>query len=265
MTNDTQKLSCYILTCNSERYLTSVISPIRHIIDDLVIVDSGSTDLSKEIAERFNARFLVRQLDNFREQRQFALQACQYQWVLSLDSDEVPDETFATSLAELKAHGFLLEQNSPNAYRIRRQWFICGRKVHAFYPITSPDYPIRLFKKDEINFREDTKMIHETPKSNTPIKTSVIPGSVSHYSCDSVQELYEKLNLYTSLAAQDLNNKGVRGSWLSIWTHPVFAWFRWYIQKGGWRDGDIGIVLGRYAYDYTYQKYLKLKYDFMKK
>lgn len=261
MVNKAEQLSCYILTFNSERYLASVISPIRRVIDDLVILDSGSTDRTKEIAEQFDARFLVRQLDNFRDQRRFALQACRHQWVLSLDSDEVPDETFAASLAELKSKAFCVAQKRPDAFRITRRWFVLGREIHAFYPITSPDQPPRLFRKDKMTFQANGRIVHETPKSSSPVEFGAIDGSVFHYSCDSVHELYEKLNLYTSLAAEDLRQQGVKGSWIAILSHPLFAWFRWYIHKKGWKDGWIGLLLGRYAYDYTYQKYLKLRYD----
>lgn len=253
-------LSCYILTRYSERYLVSVISPIRHIIDDLVIIDSGSTDRTKEIAEGFQARFIVRELDNFREQRRFAFQACQHQWVLSLDSDEVPDETFATSLAELKSNAFRIGQKQADAFRINRRWFVLGQEIHAFYPITSPDHPVRLFRKDKMAFEKNGRGVHESPKGSGTVEIGVIDGTIWHYSCDSVQELYEKLNQYTTIAAEDLRCKGIKGSWVAIFTHPIVAWFRWYILKNGWKDGWIGWLLGHYAYEYTYQKYLKLLY-----
>ncbi len=261
MAHKTEQLSCYILTFNSERHLASVISPIRHIIDDLVVVDSGSTDRTKNIAEQFEAKFIVRHFDNFRDQRRFALEVCRYLWVLSLDSDEVPDETFAASLAELKSKAFFIDQKQPDAFRITRRWFVLGQEIHAFYPISSPDHPARLFRKDRMTFQPKGRIVHETPKASGPVEYGMINGSVFHYSCDSVHELYEKLNLYTSLAAEDLRQKGIKGSWMTILTHPLFAWLRWYIRKNGWKDGWIGLLLGRYAYDYTYQKYLKLRYD----
>ncbi len=256
-----EPLSCYILTLNSERYLASIIAPIREVIDDLVIVDSGSTDRTKEIAAQFNARFLVREIDNFNKQRRFALEACQHQWVLSLDSDEVPDATFAISLAELKATAFALDQKQPDAFRINRRWFVLGQEIHAFYPITSPDHPVRLLRKDKMTFEKSGRGVHESPRGAGNLEIGVINGTILHYSCDSVQKLYEKLNLYTRIAAEDLKRKGVKGSWSALFTHPIGAWLRWYILKKGWKDGWIGWLLGHYAYEYTYQKYLKLLYN----
>ena len=179
MDAETESLSCYILTLNSERYLASTISPIREVIDDLVIVDSGSTDRTKEIATQFNARFLVREIDNFNTQRRFALEACYHQWVLSLDSDEVPDETFATSLAELKAKAFSLNQKQPDAFRINRRWLVLGQEIHTFYPITSPDHPVRLLRKNKMTFEKNGRGVHESPKGLTPSEIGGIKWEVS--------------------------------------------------------------------------------------
>jgi len=262
MTDKSENLSCYILTCNSTRHLENVVSPIRNSVDDLVFVDSGSTDDTEEIAGRFGARFIFRKLDNFRAQRIFAIEQCRFRWVLCLDSDEVPDEPSALSLAQLKSQGFIVNGRQPDAFRIKRRWFVLGKEVRAFYPITSPDYPIRLFNRDKVGFENETRYVHETIGGCS--SSEILEGSILHYSCDSIEELYGKLNLYTSLAVEDLKKKGAGASWFNILSHPIAAWLKWYIVKGGWKDGQVGYLLGRYAFDYTYQKYLKLRYDLHK-
>ncbi len=254
-------ISCYILTCDSERYLESVIAPIRDVVDELVIVDSGSTDGTQQIAEQFQSRFLVQELEHFGKQRQFALDSCQHQWVLSLDSDEVPDNAFADSLATLKANDFRIGEQQPDAFRIHRRWLVLGQEIHTFYPVVSPDHPVRLFRKDRMTFPDEGRGVHESPKGAGQLEYARINGSVWHYSCDSVEELYQKLNFYTTLAAEDLRRKGKTGRWLDVLTHPPAAWFRWYLLKQGWKDGWVGWLLGHYAYEYTSQKYLKLLYD----
>lgn len=262
MVYKTENLSCYVLTCNSARRLADVLSPIRDSVDDLLIVDSGSTDETEEIAGRFGARFIFRKFDNFRTQRIFAIEQCRFRWVLCLDSDEVPDEPFASSLAELKARGFAVNGRQPDAFRIRRRWFALGKEVRTFYPITSPDYPIRLFNRDKVGFADETRHVHETIGGES--FSEILNGSVLHYSCDSIEELYGKLNLYTSLAARDLKRRGARAGWLTILTHSIAAWLKWYITKGGWKDGRVGYLLGRYAFDYTYQKYMRLRHGLAK-
>lgn len=253
------QLSCYILTYNSEKYLAAVLAAVNRVADDLVIVDSGSTDRTAEIAERFGARFIYRKFDDFKNQRNFAQDQCLHKWVFNLDSDEVPSEACINAIAELKKVGFREEENGPEAYRIERHWYLLGRKVHCFYPVDSPDFPARLFRKDLVGFRDSSNLVHETISGFT--RTEKIPGAVNHYSCDSIAELYGKLNRYTSLAARDLQNRGKKASRAKIWFSPIGAWFKWYIKKGGWKDGFVGYVLGRYAAEYSYQKYLKLKYD----
>ena len=254
-------LSCYILTKNSERYLARTLAPMRDTLDDLVIVDSGSADRTAEIAAQFGARLIVRPFDNFRDQRRFALDACRYDWVLSLDSDEAPDGAFAGAIAELKARDFRVGEAAPDIFKITRRWFVLGQEIHAFYPIVSPDHPARLFRRDRVTFRDGGRMVHETPTGATSTPAALIGGTVFHYSVDTIEELYAKLHLYTTLAAHDMRERGKTGRWVDILLHPAFAWARWYLLKGGWRDGWIGLMLGRYAYDYTYQKYLKLRYD----
>lgn len=252
-------LSCYLLTFNSEKYLSQILAALQPIANDLVLVDSGSTDKTQEIAAQYNARFISRKFDNFKNQRNFAQDQCLHNWVFNLDSDEVPTAACINAIADLKAQNFNAENNGPEAYRIERHWYLLGRKVHCFYPIDSPDFPVRLFRKDVVSFKQSSNFVHETPSGFT--STEKIPGAVNHFSCDSIHELYGKLNQYTSLAARDLQNRGKKATWSKLWLSPIGSWFKWYVKKGGFKDGYVGYVLGRYAYEYSYQKYLKLKYD----
>ncbi|HSI91795.1 MAG TPA: glycosyltransferase family 2 protein [Adhaeribacter sp.] len=252
-------LSTYILTFNSGKYLARVLAAVQPISDDLVIIDSGSTDQTAEIAAHYHARFIYRKFDNFKNQRNFAQEQCRHNWVFNLDSDEVPTAACIAAIADLKQAGFHQQSNGPEAFRIERHWFLLGRKVHCFYPIDSPDFPVRLFRKDVVSFKTSSNFVHETPSGFT--RSEKIAGPVHHYSCDSIQELYAKLNQYTSLAARDLQHRGKKATWSKLWLSPVGSWLKWYIKKGGFKDGYIGWILGRYAFEYSYQKYLKLKYD----
>ncbi len=252
-------LSCYLLTFNSEKYLAQILAALKPVADDLVVVDSGSTDQTGQIAAEFEARFIFRKFDNFKNQRNFAQDQCRHTWVFNLDSDEVPSPACIEAISELKAKGFGESTNGPEAYRIERHWYLLGRKVHCFYPIDSPDFPVRLFRKDVVSFKTTSNFVHETPSGFT--RTEKISGAVNHYSCDSIHELYGKLNQYTTLAARDLQNRGKKASWVKLWLSPLGSWFKWYVKKGGFKDGYVGFILGRYAFDYSYQKYLKLKFD----
>jgi len=256
MSSKKEKLSCYLLTFNSSKYLEQIISPIRDVIDDLLVVDSGSTDRTEEIVANLGGRFIYRALDNFVNQRQFAIDQCNHRWVLYLDSDEVPDGELARALAELKAAGFTFNGRPYEAFRIKRRWFVLGKEVRVYYPISSPDYPVRLFNREVVGFAHEKKNVHETIGGFE--SAARLDGSVRHYSIESVDELKNKMELYTSLAAVDLKNKGRRGNWPAVIGHSIAAWFKWYIAKSGWKDGAAGFILGKYAFNYTFLKYYKL-------
>mgnify|MGYP001605402947 CR=1 FL=1 len=255
-----QKLSCYILTKNSERYLAQILEPLASAIDDLLIVDSGSTDQTVAIAKKYGARVLVRPFDNFKSQRNFALENCQNNWVLSLDSDEVPNPEFIDQIKNLKLADFKYHGQTPDSFGIKRRWILFGKEVHAFLPCSCPDYPIRIFRKDKVTFGEGSNEVHETPTGST-LHVVLLEGCIFHYSCDSVFELFNKMNHYTTLAAREMKKKGRSTSWPDIFIHAFGAWVKWYFRKGGYKDGSVGLLLGIYAGLYTFFKYLKLKFD----
>jgi len=246
-------LSCYLLTLNGEKYLAEILEKLSAVVDELVIVDSGSTDDTKAIAKQFNTRFLHRDFDNFSNQRQYALDQCSHAWVLSLDDDEIPQADFIAMLSELKKNNFMFNEKSYDAYRIQRRWFAMGREIHNFYPSGCPDYPIRLFEKSIVSYGSHSRLVHETPEGFSSEAT--LPGWVVHYTCQDKKELMEKLDQYTKIAAQDLKPINKRTSFIRLFFSPFGAFCKWYFLKGGYKDGKVGLLLSFYAARYTYLKY----------
>src|SRR5215203_6311185 len=121
-----EKLSVYILTHNSEKLLEEVMQPLHEIADDLLVVDSGSTDSTPDVARKFGARFIQHPLVSFKDQRNFAHNACLHDWVLALDSDEVVSEDFVKEVTAMKKEGF-----AHNAYTITRFWIVQGMQVRS--------------------------------------------------------------------------------------------------------------------------------------
>jgi glycosyltransferase involved in cell wall biosynthesis len=250
------QFSCYILTHNRARHLEPVLASLSGIPDELVVVDSGSSDGTQEIAARFGARVIYRALDNFTAQRNFALSQCSHDWVFTIDSDEVLSPELADRLRRLKNK--IAAEDSVDAYSVRREWYVLGQRVHAFYPSDCPDYPVRLFRKSRAAYLEG-RHVHETLRGFK--KGDRILEPLLHYSCMSVDELYGKMNLYTTLAARDLLAQRGRPSLLELIFRPAAISLKWYLWHGGWRDGLLGAILARYVYDTVYQKYLKARYD----
>jgi glycosyltransferase involved in cell wall biosynthesis len=245
------KLSAFILTLNSEKYLGQILGQLKKTCDEIVVVDSESSDSTKLISEKENVRFISRPFDNFKNQRTFALEQCTNNLVLMIDSDEVPDDELISALNSLKHSEKLLD-----AYRLKREWFVLGKKIHAVYPVVSPDFPVRLFDKRKSNF-DNSPVVHEEPSGYKTI--SVLDGTLKHYTFETKKEISEKLERYTSLSAETLLKKKKSLSVFQQYLSATAAFLKWYFAKGGWRDGWTGVVLGKYAFDYTFLKYEKAR------
>jgi glycosyltransferase involved in cell wall biosynthesis len=254
-----QSLSVYILTYNSKRRLRQVLDAVRQVADEIVIVDSGSTDGTLDILAQYPVRLLGRKLDNFRDQRIFAEESCTHNWVLALDSDEVLSDGLIAEIKQLKYRDFDGHAAAPpDGYSLRYDWYFLGKQVRNFYPVKTPQYIIRLFRKDKVSIK-GSRIIHESLQLHGQ-RIHTISQPIKHFSCDSIDDLYGKINLYTRLSAEDMFTKGEQSSWLKIHVYPWLIWARWYFLYGSWRDGEAGIVLSRYARITIYLKYLKLRH-----
>lgn len=250
-----EKLSVYILTHNSEKMLEEVIQPLLAIADDLLIVDSGSTDSTADIANKFGTRFIHHPLVSFKEQRNFAHDNALYDWVLALDSDEVVSEEFVKEVTALKQEGF-----THDAYSITRYWIVQGVQVRSIYPIDSPDDPVRLIDRRKVHFGSRSSHVHESVEGYDSL--GVIQAPVYHYTFTCDDEIERKLHKYTTLAAKDIARNPKSKRWyFPVTAHyrllfsPPAAWYKWYIRHQGYMDGKIGRKLGKYAFQYTYLKY----------
>lgn len=241
-------LSVYVLTHNSETYLDALLSQIAPVADELLIVDSGSTDQTAAIARRHGCCFIHRALDNFRDQREFALRTCRHRMVLMLDSDEIPDGELVAHIAQLKQHGF-----THDAYQIQRHWYVRGRPVTCMYPVESPDWVVRLVNRDWVTFVGHSRMVHERPLGYRTLGR--LRGAVAHYTFETPEVMERKLIRYSTLAARDLLELGVRPGRLHAVVYPPIVWAKWYVVKGGWKDGRLGWVIGRYVWRYVYRKF----------
>lgn len=249
-------LSVYILTYNSQRRLAQVLEAAHKVADELLVLDSGSTDQTLQIAETYNARVLYRKFDNFRDQRVFAEEACQNEWVLALDSDEVLSDALVARIESLKATAFKTNGQQVHGFTIKRDWYFLGKKVKNLYPVKTPEYIVRLFSKQHAS-TQGSRIIHEAVQIDHA-KVAVLQEPILHYSCDSIDGLYSKIGLYTNLDAAQMHERGVQATWLHVYIYPWLVWFRWYVLLASWRDGEVGLILSKYIRITVYLKYLKL-------
>lgn len=216
-------------------------------------MDGGSTDRTLAIAREHGCRVVPHPLTDFREQRNFAQAQCANDMVLFVDSDELPSDELVQASASLKERGF-----GEDAYEVRREWYVFGRKVRAVFPVTSPDYPIRILDRRKVSFDERNRRVHETPFGFSSVGR--IEAPLHHYTFRSAEELERKLEHYTDIAARDVLERGGKASRPTTFASPLAAFAKWYLVKGGWRDGALGVTLmSSYAFRYTRLKYRKAR------
>ena len=238
------KISTYILTKNSEKYLAKIIDKLIQISDEILIIDSGSSDKTESIAKSYGkTKFYYNEFKNFKDQRLFAEKSCSNDMILFLDSDEIPNSEFIECVKKIKENGFEYD-----AYSVTRVWNVLGKNVHSIYPVVSPDYPVRLYNRNKVSFR-NSNLVHESLSGFDRLGS--IGGTIYHYTFETKDELYRKLELYTDIAARDLILRNKKIKFYKIIFNPIAAFIKWYFFKKGYKDGQTGFILGKYAYLYT--------------
>jgi glycosyltransferase involved in cell wall biosynthesis len=224
------KLSVIVLTHNSEAVLSDCLKSLA-FGDEIIVVDSGSTDATEKIALSYSARVVKRRLLSFASQRNWALKQAKFPWVLMIDSDERVPEKLA---GEIKT---AIKTDESSAYRMKRQNYFFGKKVrHGGY---WPDWQTRLFKVED--FVKYVGAIHESPRFKGKLGSLVTP--LTHYSHNSISECLEKSRVWTKKEAEAFIKAG----------HPKITWWRivkvmiWefcyrYFKKLGFLDGYVGFI-----------------------
>ena len=237
-----------ILTKNEELNIVGVIENAKKVTEKILLIDSGSTDDTINLAKRHGANVLHREWDNdFSAQRNFALEHVGTDWILYLDADERLDEKL---ILEIKA---VLESGTLAMYRFLRQNSAFGRDFK--YGVLGPDSVIRFFPKDKVRWQDK---VHERPVGDLPVIT--LKGYLKHYTYRTFEQYVQKMNQYSSIGAQNYYDKQKNVSILGDFIfRPFFAFFKMYILKKGFLEGWLGFVLCLNYANYTLNKYVKLK------
>lgn len=241
------KLSVITLAYNEEHNIAQCLATVRWA-DEIIVIDSGSTDRTGELARQFTDKVLNVEWRGYGATKNFALERATGDWILWLDADErVPEELAAEMQSVLRSN-----DGSIAGYRVARRAYFLGRWIKhcGWYP----GRVTRLFRKSKARFTESN--VHEQIIVDGRI--AELKNDLLHYTDPNLQHYFQKFNRYTSLAAADLQAAGKTFSVLDLLLRPAFLFFKMYVLKRGFLDGIQGFILCVVSAAYVFTKYAKL-------
>jgi glycosyltransferase involved in cell wall biosynthesis len=243
------KLSVSIITFNEERNIDRCLASVKEIADEIIVVDSFSTDKTKEICNKYKVTFSTNAFAGYIEQKNFALTRCSNKFVLSLDADEALSEALKTSILKEKEMGFA------DGYSFNRLTNYCGSWIRhsGWYP----DVKLRLINKEKgvwsgLNPHDKFEFFEKT-------KTKHLAGDLLHYSYHSIEDHHKQVEYFTTIGATSYYKKGRKAGLLLLWFSPIAKFIRDYIINLGFLDGKAGWLVCTISAGATYKKYDKLR------
>ena len=243
---DKLPLSVAIIAFNAAEQIGPCLASVEALADEILVVDSGSTDATAEVAARHGARVVQKEWLGFGRQKQYAVSAARHDWVLCLDADERVSEPLAAALREA------LSSRRYHAYRLARRNRFLGRWLA--HGEGYPDWTLRLFHRAHAGWSNDE--VHEAVLTTTEVGT--LAGDLMHDSAEDIETYMAKQNRYTSLHAQALYNQGVRAGYWRLAASPLARFVKFYFLRLGFLDGGAGFAHIVIGCNNSFHKYLKL-------
>jgi len=240
------KVSVTVITRNEAADITAALASVRWA-DEIVVVDSESTDDTVALARQVTERVIVRPWAGYVAQKNFAASLASHDWILSLDADERITPALAQ---EIQA---TLNNPTHKAYRIPRVTWHLGRWIRTtdWYP----DDQLRLY--DRRSAKWTGRYVHEAVTVNGTIGR--LNGEIEHYAYRDISDHLETIDRYTTYAAMQMKENGRRAGLLQLAGHPPLAFLRNYIARGGIRDGVPGFIISSLNAYYVFLKFAKLR------
>jgi len=246
------KISTVIITFNEAENIHAACESVAWA-DEIVVVDSESTDATREVASDCGSHVIVNEWSGFAAQKQFAANAASNDWVFSLDADERVSPELRRTIEQLKSKD---ESSLADGYRIARRTFYMNRWIRGggWYP----DYQLRLFNRTQGSWGD--RLIHESFQMRSGARVETISGDLLHYTvrdCAHHEQMIKQR--YAPLGAQQMYREGKRTSGISTAVAGPSAFVRSYILKGGFRDGAAGLTIAKFAAQHATLKHRLLR------
>ena len=240
-----QDLSVVLIAFNEGHHIAKCLKAAQVVADEIVVIDSGSTDDTVEICKAHGAIVISNPWLGYSEQKNFGNKQASFDWILSLDADEVLNETLIQSILKWK--------HAPQAACFKRMTNYCGKFItHGGW---YPDVKVRLFNKKETQW-EGT--IHEVLRGLSKENTFLLEGDCLHYSYYSVEQHYAQAEKFTTIQAEDLFQHGKKSPWYKRVFSPVSKFIIDYFFRFGFLDGRAGFTVARISAYATHLKYKKI-------
>lgn len=242
-------LSVVIITYNEEKHIGKCLDSLKRVADEIIIVDSFSRDATLDICNRYEVKLHQNKFSDFSSQRNLAMSMASKSHILFIDADEVLSEELVDEISKLKQAGF-----KNQVYTLNRITNFCGKWIkHGMW------YPDKIQRLVQRGIGKWTGEVHENLTFDTSPTKGSIKGHLLHYSYDSVGQLVDKLEKYTTIQSKQMFNQKKKATWIKMYINPVWAFISGYFIKLGFLDGWQGIII-QYSIAYqTKRKYSKLK------
>jgi glycosyltransferase involved in cell wall biosynthesis len=242
-----KRISAVLITYNEEEKIQRALESLQAVSDEIVVVDSHSTDATVESCSRYTDRVLTKSWQGYRDQKQFATDQASHEWVLSLDADEALSSQLEEEILHWKE-----QDNNFEGYYLPRKTFFMGRWIE--HTTWYPDWQLRLFRKS--CGRWGGGRVHESFRVTGP--TARFKGQIYHHTYASFSEYLEQLERFSSLAARDRFEEGQRAQWFNVLFHPPAIFLKNYLLRLGFLDGKPGLAVSILAAVSSLFKYLRL-------
>jgi glycosyltransferase involved in cell wall biosynthesis len=243
------KISAVIITYNEELFIDKCLASLQGVADEIVVVDSFSTDTTEEICKKHNVRFIKHAFEGFRDQKNFALQLASYKNILSLDADEALSDQLRESILAVK------DKWEYDGYVFNRRSNYCGTWIN--HSEWYPDRQLRMFYTDHGKW--GVLNLHEKFMMSNGATIGKMKGDLLHWPFLSLQDHINKMKKYSGIGAEEFYKAGKKANIFTPYIHYFWGFFRSYIVHRGILDGRNGFLICSLYAKSTFNKYKKLR------